>query len=214
MSGNVQVQCPNGHYFDLREDGVCPSCGGSASAKETVFAPESGPSGVGPSPPQRPIASTRLQEGEQAEAPQRPAVAADRPGRAPSHRGPATVLDDRLLVGWLVCYEGPGRGKDYRLYSGANPIGRDPGPEGKIVLSDDDRISRDVQAVVIYDVADGAYEIKQRGSSNPTYVNGHVADPGFKLRSHDRIRMGRTHLLFVPLIDERFTWPRRGPAQE
>jgi hypothetical protein len=52
------------------------------------------------------------------------------------------------VVGWLVCIEGPDRGRDYRIHTERNFIGRAPTMD--IAITGDPAISWDNQAVLSY----------------------------------------------------------------
>ena len=53
------------------------------------------------------------------------------------------------VTGWLVCVEGGEKGKDYRLHSGKNFIGRSPKMD--VVVLKDDHIAREKHASIVYD---------------------------------------------------------------
>ena len=124
------------------------------------------------------------------------------------------------VVGWLVAIDGPEgiKGRDYRLYSEGNPIGRD---NHHRVAIKDDTISRDVHAVLTYDPRseDSAYYI-QPGGRHMVYRIRYVQDPDggpaqmareavltpTRLEAFDMVEIGKTKLLFVPLCNDRFRW--------
>jgi len=53
------------------------------------------------------------------------------------------------VAGWLVCLEGPDRGRDYRLHMEKNFIGRAQNMD--VVLDGDSTVSREKHAIVIFD---------------------------------------------------------------
>ena len=137
-----------------------------------------------------------------------------RPGGAPA--APAPVEEGRTVgyferplgaepvVGWLVCERGPERGRDYRLYAGRNFVGRDP--KMQVALMGDARVSRDRHAVVSYDPRGNGFRVAPGEGAGLAYLNGAPVDGPLDLRAYDRIEVGETTLVFVPLCSDRFRW--------
>ena len=108
------------------------------------------------------------------------------------------------VVGWLVCVEGPQKGQDYRLHGDNNYIGRDPGMD--VCIQGDDTISRERHALVTYDFETKTFYLTPKdGRSNPR-VNGKPVMTTVELQAYDKIQLGQTVLLFLPLCSERFEW--------
>lgn len=108
------------------------------------------------------------------------------------------------IVGWLVVTNGKGRGHDLRILPGQNQIGRD---KGDIVLNfGDSSISREKQALLSYDPLENLFLISHGEGKNLTRVNGKMVMDAQVLAPFDRIRLGQTELLFVPLCGEQFNW--------
>src|SRR5690242_13732720 len=100
------TRCPEGHFFDAAKHNACPWCAlpqDSGSEQKT-----------------RPVAPPPL---PQPAAPP-PIPAGPKPGATVRLGMPAAELRGDPVVGWLVCVEGPDRGKDYRLHSEKNFVGR------------------------------------------------------------------------------------------
>lgn len=53
------------------------------------------------------------------------------------------------VVGWLVCIKGPSRGRDYRIRSGRNGIGRSDAMD--VPIAGDDTVSRENHAFLVYE---------------------------------------------------------------
>lgn len=115
---------------------------------------------------------------------------------------PGTAAGTRLTVGWLVIVEGPGRGKDLRVLPGQNRIGRNPTMD--IPLSEDPSVTGEDHARLMYD-EQGRFYLWHGNGKNLTYINGGLIDKQ-ELKPHDRIKIGQTVLLFVPLCGEKFQW--------
>lgn len=131
------------------------------------------------------------------------------PGTSPEE-GRTVAYNDRMptgvdpVVGWLVCVEGPERGRDYRLHAGRNFVGRSP--QMHIALTGDTTVSREKHCVVVYDPRANAFRVAPGESASLTYRNGTSVDVPTALAPYDRIEVGKTVLLFLPLCSDRFSW--------
>ena len=108
------------------------------------------------------------------------------------------------VVGWLVCMAGPNIGRDYRICSGSNSIGR--GASNRINVTGDDTISREKHAMVIYEPTQRCFFLKPGDSSGLTYLNGEYIAERVNLSSGDMIGLGQSQFMFVPLCWEKFGW--------
>jgi len=108
------------------------------------------------------------------------------------------------VVGWLVCVQGPDRGRDYRIRSQRNFIGRDARMD--ISISSDDQISRENHAAITYDPRGNNFRLAPGDAHGMTYLNNGVVDVPVVLRAYDVIELGATKLIFVPFCGEAFEW--------
>lgn len=108
------------------------------------------------------------------------------------------------VVGWLVCVKGPNRGKDYRLHSGTNFIGSDKKMD--VCLENDRTISHKNAASISYDAEGKTFFVQKGDGRNLIYLNGKAVRNDADLAIYDRLRIGETELVFVPLCCEQFTW--------
>ena len=92
------------------------------------------------------------------------------------------------VCGWLVCIDGPRQGKDYKIKSGKNFIGR--ADDMDIQILGDNRISRRNHAILVYD---------------PKKHEAAVYTP-VVLSVYDVIEMGESKFLFVPFCGDHFRW--------
>ncbi len=107
------------------------------------------------------------------------------------------------VTGWLVCIEGEEKGKDYRLHSGKNFIGRSTSMD--VVLVDDKSISRDRHCSVVYDPKGGKFYLSiEKG--NITYLNGMLLEQTSDLSDGDVIEIGNTKLQFIPFCKGERSW--------
>ena len=108
------------------------------------------------------------------------------------------------VVGWLVCIDGPAKGRDYRIHSQYNYIGR--GQHMDICISGDNCISTDRAAVLAYDSEEKFFSFGPSMGHNVVRVNGKMLMNAVVLNAYDELTIGKTKLLFVPLCGERFDW--------
>lgn len=108
------------------------------------------------------------------------------------------------VVGWLVCIEGPDKGKDYRIRSEKNFIGRDSSMD--IAISGDMSISRRNHALVSYNPKNNSFRLYPGESHGIVYCNDEEVFSAVMLNRGDIIELGDSKLIFVPLCGEDFKW--------
>jgi hypothetical protein len=182
------IRCERGHYYDPSKNSRCPFCGVQDLE-------------VGKTEPKRPDAPKQGGGGDAQTQPK------DRPRDA--EPGKTVPLGKKELgidpvVGWLVCVEGPDRGRDYRLHAEKNYIGRSE--QMDICIASDDAVSRDDHAAVSYDPVNGAFKVHPGKARGLVYLNQAAVDIPTTLKTNDRIKLGATSLLFVPLCGDSFKW--------
>ncbi|GMV40803.1 MAG: hypothetical protein AMXMBFR64_25190 [Myxococcales bacterium] len=120
-------------------------------------------------------------------------------------RGTSAVSGFDPVVAWLVCIDGPSMGRDYRIVEGRNEVGRDP--HNRVQITGDDTISRDGHCAVVFDPRGAVYWIEQGRGRNLVYINGKaLRGESQDLVAYDRVEIGCTTLMFVPLCGDRFRW--------
>lgn len=115
------------------------------------------------------------------------------------------------VVGWLVCVEGPDKGKDFRIWAKNNTIGRSEKMD--ICIKGDTTISRENHARLAYDDKHNAFHLIPAESTNNIYLNEDPIYIPTKLGEYDLIEFGDSKFIFVPFCNEKFTW-RDGLKQE
>jgi len=108
------------------------------------------------------------------------------------------------VVGWLVCIEGPEKGRDYRLYNRINTIGRAEGND--VVLASEQTVSQRNHARLAYDEKHNNFQIIPGEGHNIMYVNDAPLYIPQLLHAYDVLEFGDTKLIFVPLCSEHFKW--------
>ena len=186
-------RCPNGHFYDPDANNSCPWCAVPADDNEKtqrinpVAIPVAGNAGstVNLSPRNTSSYGSSIDEGHTV------AVVKRKTGIDP-------------VVGWLVCVKGPDRGRDYRIRSEKNSVGRADSMD--ICISGDDTISRNDHAFVVYDPRKKIFRIQAGLSRGLVYLNGEEVIASELLAAYDTISVGQSELLFIPLCGERFQW--------
>jgi hypothetical protein len=187
------TRCTHGHYYDADQHGACPHC----SVPGVSVPSPGGTRPVGATPPVASASGTVPLGGGGAAG---GASATD--GRTVGVVRRALGIDP--VVGWLVSVAGPERGRDYRLRSGRNFIGR--ADHMHVCVHGDPTVSREKHAVVSYDAKHGRFSVAPGESAELTYLNGEPVEVPRALRPRDVVEVGETRLLFVPLCDDDFTW--------
>lgn len=164
--------------------------GAEDPAQETVLAPQTSPE---PAPTMQPQMARSIMPD---------------PGHTRILRPMGVDVDVRTdpVVGWLVVLDGPGKGNFRPIYSGSNTIGRSPTQRIPIDFGDD-AISSEKQAFLVYDGRKRQYQlVPNLERPNLVHLNDSALLANGELKPHDKITMGRTMLLFVPLCGPEFDW--------
>jgi hypothetical protein len=200
-------RCENGHYFDPGKHTACPSCG----VQNINFEPtrQKDPSAdAGPGVGLGPGAGAGAAGGAGAQTAARPSPDAARAPR-PSDDGKTVSLIRKKagidpVVGWLVCVAGADRGRDFRIRSEKNFIGRAETMD--VCIPGDDTISRENHAIISFNPKSCQFKLHPGESRGLVYLNGEEVDQPSGIKAGDNIELGQTKLMFVPLCTDAFTW--------
>jgi hypothetical protein len=113
------------------------------------------------------------------------------------------------VVGWLVCIEGPDKGRSFEIRNGNNELGRDE--HTAINISGDGKISRR-QALVTYESRPRSFVLKEAGGANVMYharageTTSQPVRVFVELEDFDVIEMGDSKLLLRRLCGPQFDW--------
>ncbi|MDD6157649.1 MAG: FHA domain-containing protein [Lachnospiraceae bacterium] len=108
------------------------------------------------------------------------------------------------IAGWLVCVDGEGKGKDYKILYGRNFIGRDRSMD--ICIQGDKTISRVNHASISYDDKAKKYYYSPEIGRSIDYINGNPVFETVELHNRDCIEIGSMKLVFAPLCGDNFRW--------
>ena len=116
-------------------------------------------------------------------------------------------LADGLTLGWLVAVSPNFKGKVFAVTDTQSTIGRsDAEHMVTIDLHGDKTVSRGAQAVLLYDPLNKKFFLQSTESKTFIYVNRQMLLMPTELKLYDRILLGETELLFIPLCSEQFSW--------
>lgn len=108
-------------------------------------------------------------------------------------------------VGWFVIVDGPGRGQTCEIHYGQNSVGTRPGQRICLNFGDADIQAVD-HAMVFFDERKQRFYIRPNDPTISITVNSRPIEQPTELNDFDRIKLGSTTLLFVPLCRDGFDW--------
>jgi FHA domain len=192
------VRCDNGHNYDNLKHTHCPYC---------------------PVPGLRDVKIP----GMQAASMNRPAIPPTEPaslqgsgapirGGSPAGGGTAGVTVGIFqkqtgidpVVGWLVCIKGTNKGRDYRLHSDLNKLGRAPNMD--VCIEGDDTISRENHCQIAFSSRHKTFSIIPGDGRNLIYLNDQAVLQATSLKAYDLLDLGESSFLFMPFCSDRFNW--------
>ncbi len=206
------TECANGHLYDSEQYAICPYCndggnridfGGAGVSDVGKTAPVGG--GFGPSGGASAGGSVGMAEIGATVAPQSYRKAMEEKEDTGKTVG---VFQKKMkiepVVGWLVCIEGPDKGKDFRIWAKNNTIGRSEKMD--ICIKGDTTISRENHARLAYDAKHNNFHLIPAESTNNIYLNEEPIYIPTKLGEYDVIEFGDSKFVFVPFCNEKFSW--------
>ena len=107
-------------------------------------------------------------------------------------------------VGWLVCIKGFYTGRSFECKVGRNRIGRAPNME--IALVEDTTIPRGAHAILIYEPRQRHFYLQAGSGKGLIYLNGDMLFEHEELKPYDKIFLGNSEFVFLPLCGPQFTW--------
>ncbi|MCR4780233.1 MAG: FHA domain-containing protein [Ruminiclostridium sp.] len=222
--------CPNGHLYDPEQYASCPHCNGGSNMIDFTGGgyPQGtiAPGSFGGDYPQGTVAPNGFGGGgvqnEKIMGTHADPSAGFNPDEvnktvAPSDYsgGPSktiAVFEAEQgfvpVVGWLVCTEGnkEEKGKSFNLLSKRNKIGRDR--ESDVRITGDNAISG-YNASIAFDEEECSFTLIPSDTANNVRINGKAVYVPTTIVAYDEIRLGVTHLVFVPFCSERFSWGKK-----
>jgi hypothetical protein len=191
-----QYQCPRFHLYNAPEghQGGCPVCAAQdAELARTrgLWSPDVAVAMAGVDPAARTLDPPV----------DRPAAGRDVGRTVGRYDALGAAVDP--VVGWLVCVAGADKGRDWRLVGGLNAVGRG---DAMPVRLNDPAVSRERHALISFDPRSARFLLAPGEGRALVYCNGQEVLVPVPLRAHDRIELGGSTLVFVPLVGADFGW--------
>ncbi len=180
------VRCPNDHYYDASIYSKCPHCNAGKSDKTGG------------------LKRTCPNCGKEYDSHLTSCPYCHSENKKDS--GHTVAVYQKNVVGWLVAIKGPHKGKDFRLQTGRNFIGRDDIMD--VCLRYDNAVSRNKHAVLLYEPKGCTFFITPGESHELAYLNGEVLLDAKPLKFGDILTLGRSDLMFVPFCSADFNWEK------
>lgn len=199
-------KCERGHFYDASMHTVCPYCNNVRDTEKTMA--------MGMVQPQMGMPMQNSASAFQNNLEKTMAMGMAQPVMEPF--AGAVEAEEKTVamfettqgidpaVGWLVRLNGNEKGKDYRIHSDNNFIGR--ADKMDICIKGDSTISRENQAILTYDSSEVKYYFSPGEGRSVIRVNGKAILQTVELKPYDKVTIGKTELLFVPLCGETFVW--------
>lgn len=202
-------KCAYGHEYNGDQYAACPFC--NKSKAQIVFGGAGKTVAPGVAAPAAPgtIAPGFTPEGLSATVPADGIVVPKEP--ATKQDVGKTVWESKKknkydpVVAWLVCVEGPEKGKSFNLHTGVNFIGRD---ESNDISFPYEMVSRKNHVKIAYDPKVNSYRLIPGESHDIVYHNSEGLYEACNLEAYDEIEIGELKLRFVPFCGEKFQWAK------
>ncbi|MCC6342040.1 MAG: FHA domain-containing protein [Bryobacterales bacterium] len=186
------IRCSEGHFYDPAKHNACPWCAKPLDLGGTA----------GPDPAAGKTTPVQARETAPEPVPMTPGAPAAAPGV--TKRVAPKELGIDPVVGWLVCVEGADKGRDYRIHTERNFIGR--AQHMDICVSGDDSISRERHAILSFDPKKKQFWIQPGESTGLVYLNGDAVYVPMELKDRDLVELGQTKLMFLAFVNSGFQW--------
>ena len=92
------------------------------------------------------------------------------------------------------------------MYRASRKVYIASGSGADIKLNKDSSVSADCHAVVTYNPAENKFTLSAGTGRGITYLNGNQVDVSAELKADDRIEVGKSELLFIPVCSDKFKW--------
>lgn len=209
------VRCPKGHYYDDQRFSMCPHCGigaGSESGNRSGKAPAAEEKkrhlfgwkerSAGAPAPQK-LRDRELQDMELRDMELTVAYSEQQEDDQKTVSFYSAEKGNDYVTGWIVCVEGPEKGRDYRLHHGFNRIGR--GTDMDVNVADDPSIARKSHCSIVYDGKTNQFSLVPSAGAI-TYYNGSLLSNAEQMQAGDEIRMGSSVFEFIPFCRKGRVW--------
>ena len=201
------AECGKGHLYDSEQYASCPYCNGEVRRIEFGAAGDTGigktaPVGAGFGPAPGLVSGPEIGATVAPQSYRRQKEEEENTGKTVGVFQKSMNLEP--IVGWLVCIDGPDKGKDFRIWAKNNTIGRSEKMD--ICMKGDTTITRENHARLAYDEKHNNFHLIPAENTNNIYVNDEPTYVPIRLKSYDLIEFGDSKFVFIPFCNENFTW--------
>ena len=193
-------RCSQGHFYEDDKYDSCPYCG-------NVVHMDRSPEAVRKAVEEKAREQTTVGKGQQGDRREQKTVAKQKEDAFNEQKTVAKGVKQNKtqgvvakqmgmdpVCGWLVCTKGPHRGRDFKLRSGKNFIGRSAGMD--VPLTEENDIARHNHAAIIYEPKKNIFLLMPIGGTSVT-LNGEVLLEPKEINSYDILTLGGTELDFI-----------------
>lgn len=195
------VQCDKGHFYDQERSSSCPYCNNSGNdmGRTVAFSQMSNNDDSFTMPINDDIGKTvAIMPGKSMPD------SDDDVGKTVAIFKKKKNFKVDPVVGWLTAINGKEKGRDYRIHSDNNFIGRDQSMD--ICIDYDETISREKHAILSFDTRSLSFFLSPSEGRSIIRVNDVPIYQTTKLNDFDKIELGETLLIFRSLCGENFSW--------
>lgn len=178
----IMKQCSAGHFYDAERYDSCPYCGTNEDKVHTQPNVIPVDNGLEPTVPVNPTT-----------------------GFGGETIGLDMSKEVRPVVGWLVCIEGPDRGRSYEIHK-EKQLPRPLGADGHLHRRRCPPSPATAPMVVTYDANSRSFYCGFMGGRSIVRLNGMPLLSTTQLKRGDIIELGKTKLMFVPFSSDAFDW--------
>lgn len=207
--------CPNNHYYDSDRYSECPYC---KSNQQGVQPKSNGirhkSSGIGETSPVDDSDHTNsLQSNNNNFARGKTwgmydFSSAKTKGMYGGNETQSGISAYQRVVGWLVCTNGNDCGRDFRIHVDNNFVGRNDSCD---IVIKDPYVSAQ-HFTVTYDPLNDIYIASMSGGRAIVYINGQPLTSNHILQKGDKLKVGQTELVFIPLESSYVKWDWTPPS--
>ncbi len=189
-------QCANGHFYNEEINNSCPYCESEKTVNETIFVDDF-------------RGETQFEfTGIVDDAGKTQFGSNNNLNSDPDDNRTQIIIKEKMgndpIVGWLVCVDGAEKGKDYRVHTDNNYIGRADNMD--ICVRGDDTISRENHAVISYDMKNKTFYFSPSSGRSIVRHNDAPVFATVQINAYDDLEIGETKFKFIPFCGEAFSW--------
>ena len=115
-----------------------------------------------------------------------------------------STIDRRPVVGWIVCVDGPEKGRDYRIRAGKNKVGRSWKMD--ISIAKDRELMPSDHAVISFSSESCSFQLEPGVPEAESFKNGKPLTQAVFIEENDRIKFGESEFVFVPYCKQGRLW--------